>query len=68
MGKEPVLSKIWKFLNAPIVIVAIVVLALLFVLRPRVYTPGEPYTVSSSSSQGEGTPRYLSTILFEGVQ
>lgn len=55
------LSKIWKFLNAPIVIVAIVVLALLFVLRPRVYTPGEPYTVSSSPSQGESNPHYLST-------
>ncbi len=55
------LSKIWKFLNAPIVIVAFVVLALIFVLRPRVYTPGEPYAVSSSSSQGERNPRYLST-------
>ncbi len=60
MREEPVLSKIWKFLNAPIVIVAIVVLALLLVLRPRVFTPGEPYTVSSSSSQGEDSPHYLS--------
>lgn len=43
------LSEIWKFLNAPIVIVAIVVLALLFVLGPRVYTRSEPH--SSSTSQ-----------------
>ena len=55
------LSKIWKFLNAPIVIVAIVVLALHFVLRPRVYTPSEPYTVYSSPAQSERSPRYLST-------
>ena len=52
------LSEIWKFLNAPIVIVAIVVLALLFVLGPRVYTRSEPH--SSSTSQYEGSRRYLS--------
>lgn len=58
-GKEPVLSKIWKFLNAPIVIVALVILALLFVFRPRIYTPGEPYTVSRAPSQDEDSPGYL---------
>lgn len=37
------LAKIWKFLNAPIVILAIIVLAILFVIQPRVFVPGAPY-------------------------
>ena len=34
-------AKIWKFINSPIVIVAIIAIALYMVIQPRVYLPPE---------------------------
>lgn len=64
------LAKIWKFLNAPIVILAIIVLAIVFVIQPRVFVPTDPYEfepakaheTSSTPSATENDFRYFSSV------
>ena len=70
------LAKIWKFLNAPIVILAIVALTILFVIQPRVFVPTVPYEFEPAGAHdASGTPpetknvsRYLSLSSGIGTQ
>ena len=70
------LAKIWKFLNAPIVILAIVALTILFVIQPRVFVPTIPHEFEPAGAhETSGTPpgtknvsRYLSLSSGIGTQ